>query len=200
MGKAQAPRLFVAGGWDTAAVNQDPAHPLWPYARGYWLAAEAIAGQVLTEGIHHDLFVHPLVFLYRQAIELDLKHLIAQGGPLAGRPPGFPHGHGLMPLWEECRSIILRLDPTAKAEAQKVGTIIAEFAGVDPKGEAFRYPVNKDGQPSLPGQLRLIDLRNVATVMEGVQNFLDGAGFMLQAQREFRAEMEQYEERYSGNP
>lgn len=188
------PRLFIGGGWDNAAVNQDPSHPLWPYARGYWLAAEAIAGQVLSEG-RHDLFVHPLLFLYRQAVELDLKHLIAAGRPLVGRPGGFPHGHGLMPLWQECRSIIVQLDASVRREAENVAAIIAEFSRVDPSGEAFRYPVTKSGQPSLPTELRLIDLRNVASVMEQVQNFLDGAGFMLQAERDFRADMEQYEER-----
>lgn len=99
-----------------------------------------------------------------------------------------------MPLWDECKSIILQLDPRARSEAERVGAIIAEFADVDPKGEAFRYPVNKSGAPSLPPELRLIDLRTVAAIMEKVQNFLDGAGFMLQAEREFRAEMEQYQD------
>lgn len=145
---------------------------------------------MLEERIHQDYLVHPLLFLFRQAIELDLKHLIAQGRPLVSGKRGFPHGHDLARLWQECKTIILRIDKSGRDEANVVGSIIAEFARTDPTGQSFRYPIDSEGRPSLPPELHLIDLRNVALKMERVRNFLDAAGLMLQVTRERREEME----------
>jgi hypothetical protein len=54
---------------------------------------------------------------------------------------------------------------------------------------AFRYPVDKDGNPSLPG-IKYINLRNVREVMAKIAMLLDGAYSMAYEHLQFNLDME----------
>jgi hypothetical protein len=51
---------------------------------------------------------------------------------------------------------------------------IRQFGQTDPQSMSFRYPVTKDGQPTLPN-LRHINIRNLREVMARISSLLDGA-------------------------
>jgi hypothetical protein len=101
----QEPRVWsefsdgAGGGWDVClnATGFQHIQLLQDYARAYHKAARRV-----LEGLrqtlqseewcknHRDTDVHPIVFLYRHALELCLKTIIVWGGPLRllrGAPP-----------------------------------------------------------------------------------------------------------------
>lgn len=182
-----------------ADVNFDPSLSRMPMATGFRMAGRRLVDDVLAQGGDQDFLVAPICYLYRHALELALKHLIAVGYQVVGRPDGVPHHHDLLALWREARGPILRVDPNARKECARVEREIAEIADVDPASEAFRYPTSRDGQPSWPADLRMIDVQHIGEVMDSLMDRFDGAADMLDvaldarqewlaAQREWRAE------------
>src|SRR5437899_2988218 len=147
-------RIFRPAGSDphirNAVVNFDPSHSLAPVAMGYRLAARRLVEDVLTHSGDQDFLIWPICSLYRHAVELALKHILARGYELVGRRDGVPHHHDLVALWREARALILHVDPSAQRECQRVDELIAEVADVDPASDAFRYPTRRGGEPSWP--------------------------------------------------
>jgi hypothetical protein len=72
--------LFDAGSdwWHNACVGW--SRDQWMgYAEGYKLAADLLVQHVVDTRSKQDFLVYPIVFLYRQALEVALKHLLLQG-------------------------------------------------------------------------------------------------------------------------
>lgn len=59
---------------------------------------------------------------------------------------------------------------------------------MDPKSEAFRYPVDNKGNAMLPKKLERLDLPHFARQMEGFAGWIDGTTAMLDQTRDFLAE------------
>ncbi|MCE5199369.1 MAG: hypothetical protein ABFD54_09590 [Armatimonadota bacterium] len=149
----------------------------YAYIEGYRLAADTIVEHVTQRcrrGV--DLLVYPIVFLYRHHLELRLKSLIMDGKQLYNDLPEFPKTHKIDILWKECREILEKVWPNGpKEELDAVEACITEFNTIDPKSEAFRYPVNRQEAPILPSELKTINIRHLADSMAKVANLLDGA-------------------------
>src|SRR5262249_50330134 len=91
--------LFEAGSdwWHNAWGGW--AHDQWAgYAEGYKLAADLLVQHVVETRSNQDLLVFPIVFLYRQALEVALKHLILQGFQLLDIDEKLPTHHRLVHL------------------------------------------------------------------------------------------------------
>lgn len=164
-----------------AVVNFDPSGSPGLVATGYRLAARRLVLSALADRGDQDFLVGPIAFLYRQSVELALKHVIALGGTLAdtGRTP--PHGHELRALWMAARAVIRQVDPGAEPACAQVDPIIDELAATDPQSDAFRYPVRRDGRPAWPADLSLIDLQQLGEVMDDLCEKLEAAGDMVGA-------------------
>src|SRR5688572_21710703 len=57
---------------------------------GFEEAADALVAKVLAEELSPDVMFRPIAFLYRHAIELRLKDVIASGRALKWESPDFP--------------------------------------------------------------------------------------------------------------
>ena len=160
--------------WHNACLNY--LHDGWTlYADAYKRAGDLLVEHNKENYKDKDLLIYPVVFLYRQYIELRLKELIQEGNQLLDIPEKFPKHHRIDELWKHCRRILEKVWPGGPADdLEAVEECILQFSEKDHTSMAFRYPTDKNGNPSLPG-LRNINLRNLAEVIARIGSLLDAA-------------------------
>jgi hypothetical protein len=177
------------GGWFNACVGWDRDH-WFGYIEGYKLAAELLVQHVIDETRNQDLLIYPIVFLYRQAVELALKHLIWLGSQLQGQRPELPMHQRLVPLWRQCRSIIEEVWPAGpRQDLDAVGAVLDQFEARDPISTVFRYPVTKEGRSSLSVSERF-DILNLAEVANRVLALLDSCACGFSEYLQYKWDME----------
>ncbi len=182
--------------WEFACLNFSPDQ--WDlYAYGYKRAADLLVEHVKHTGEDQDTLVYPIVFSYRQYLELRLKQLIMKGNQLLGISEQFPNTHDINKLWRLCRRILEKVWPEGLPEdLDTVEECIDQLWRKDPGSMAFRYPTDTAGRPSLAG-LRQINLANMSTVMDKISSLLEGSsigiyeylGSKREMEEEFREEM-----------
>lgn len=192
-----------------ANVEQADASELAVYIAGYKEAGDRLVQSVMEDRAHQDTLVYPTVLLYRQYLELSLKQLIREGNqllrtPFKWGPVGFPRGHNLLILWDKACIEIFR-DMGTKYESlyipdhdlAMVRNLLAQFVEQDPDSYAFRYPTDMNNEPSFPG-LHVINVRNLAELMEKLSNFFDGAATAISVHWDLEQEVSRYGEIYGG--
>jgi hypothetical protein len=161
------------------------------YADGYKKAGDLLVEFVAATQSHQDILVFPVVFNYRQYLELRLKELLMLCSYYLDHKFELPTHHDLKKLWEQLLPKLQQLDKETNWDG--VGYVILEFHKTDIGSFAFRYPVLKDGSsPSLSG-ITGINLGVVRDRIEEVARLLDGmsAGVSeyLTQKREYESEM-----------
>ena len=176
--------------WNNACLNYLPDD--WElYVIGYKHAAEVLVAYIVEKHSEQDTLVFPIVFLYRQYLELRLKRLITDGSQLLDVEKDFPKTHELGNLWGDCKKILSKLEPKIpKEDLEAVEDAIKQFTNIDPSSETFRYPIHKDGRRLLPPEIKYINLRNLAEVMDKIVHFLDSASMMISVYLDYKADME----------
>ncbi len=186
-------RLFRSDGadwWSNACLNYLHDH-LGSYIVGYKQAGDLLSEYVTEAHRNQDTLVYPIVFLYRQYIELQLKQLIRDGNRLLEVHDDFPKHHDIWRLWKACRKILEEVEPESpKTDFDAVEEGIQQFSQVDPNSMAFRYPMDKDGAPLV--NLRHINLRNFSEVVNRVAALLEGASCCISSYLDAKEEMESY--------
>lgn len=175
--------------WNNASLNW--CHDGWGlYTSGYKEAADILVQRVEERNAGQDSLVYPVLFLYRQYLELEIKDLIRQSRRLQNISGDFPKHHHIGNLWNECHKLLSKISPDdSVAELKEIARLIGEFSAVDPSSMAFRYPQDKDGNPSLPG-IRHINLRNVREVIGKISNILMGANAQVGEYLSIKQDME----------
>jgi hypothetical protein len=183
--------------WNNACLNWGGGYRWTLYATGYKDAADVLVQRIQERSSGQDTQVYPILFLYRQYLELQLKELIQMARLLLGQEPGFPKDHHIGRLWAICFLLLKEVSPDDSLDQLKeVGRLIDEFATTDPTSQAFRYPEDRQGQPSLPG-LTVINLRNVREVIGKIAIMLSGAGSVVDERLQFKQDLEsEYREDY----
>lgn len=174
--------------WNNACLNFLP-HGWTIYAIGYKDAADILVEHIAKTKRQQDTLIYPIIFLYRQYLELALKDLILEGRKLLDDPDPLPKTHRIDELWRLCDRLLEQISPGDSADSRKeIGRLIEEFAQVDPLSMSFRYPEDKDGNPTLPG-LTNINMRNVREVTGKISVILEGAGAMIYESLSYKREM-----------
>lgn len=178
--------------WHNACLNFNGID-INAYAIGYKQAADFLVERVSQERRYQDTLVYPIAFLYRQYLELRLKQLIHIGSVYLESPLKEKNlHHRIDMLWEQCRNVLEKIHPDENAdEFDDIEKHIAEFARVDPLSTAFRYPADKEGNPSLE-DLSHINLRNLAEAMDKMAALLDGASLEIDMLFQGKQEMESW--------
>lgn len=117
--------------------------------------------------------MYPIIFNYRQFLELSLKYQLATFGPAVGIEPNWK-SHKLEYLWGVFLSILKNYgtdDPDETDPA--VGEIILEFAKIDPDSYSYRYPVDSQGRP-IPVAYSDLHLPTLADAMDAVAGYFSG--------------------------
>lgn len=186
-----ADTLFSTGEdwWNNACLNWSSSD--WTlYASGYKEAADVLVQEVEKRSASLDTLVYPVLFLYRQYLELQLKVMTRTVRRLLDRDPVMPTGHRIELLWRDLDALLREAFPDESTqELVDLGRLIQQFAAVDPLATAFRYPVDKSGNPSLPG-MRYLNLRNVKEVMAKMAMLLGGAHDQAYEHLQWKLEME----------
>ncbi len=170
-------RLFEGGDdwWDNDCVNFLPDDWL-KYITGYKDAADILVAYVEEHQRWQNILVYPVVFLYRQYLELAIKSLIGQAQRLLKISEPIPKNHRIDQLWGRCSGLLRKISPGESEEEQnQIGRLIEEFCQVDPTSTAFRYPEDQDGNPSLSPGIRHVNLQNMKDVVTKISTILDGA-------------------------
>jgi len=161
------------------------------YASGYKHAGDVLVQRVIDTRNHRDTLVFPIVFNYRQYIELRLKELIMVGRILSDEVPEFPRTHNLRSLWNTCRPIIAEgAIGATDTDLDAIDDAIAQFSTVDPGSDSFRYPVDRDGNLSISDDLQIINLRQLRDRIDALATFLDGASMAFSAYMDYKADMQ----------
>ena len=175
--------------WHNACLNYWP-DALDMYTLGYKHAGDFIAQHVIKTRRHQDILVYPLIFLYRQYLELRLKELIKSGSLLIDKSQGYPKHHKIDELWKKCREILEEAYPEESSEDfDAVDKYIQQFSEHDPTSIAFRYPTDKKGKKSLPG-ITHINLRNFSEIMNNLASLLDAASVGISYYLDLKGDME----------
>ncbi len=183
--------LFKEGGdwWNTAIIDSFSRHMI---AGGFKQAADLLVEHVNSIQMDQDSLVFPIMFSYRQYIELTLKRLILDGRSLLDRSGEYPAGHDLRRLWRECRGILDEIFPDdSEGPLDAIEKNIEEFMKVDPKSEAYRYPVDRKGELIKTHKLR-VPLANVAQVMDRIANLFSGSIDAIDAYRDSMPPLDEY--------
>ena len=140
-----------------------PDRDLWIYARAFHTAAKKLAGTLEPDsGLLPYYDPCPVVFMYRHAIELQLKALLLGDGGnfVATRPDhlSIRKTHSVSWLAQFVCQIVTALKWEAEFKCEGVGNlaefqvVVEEVNSFDP-GYALRCPVDPEEPGSVPGQL-----------------------------------------------
>ena len=181
-------RLFVQNCWTLdAAIATFHGERLYRMKKAFKSAADLLIVYTEENAHERDNLVWPIVFCYRQYIELALKDVIAEYGPQMENShviePNW-NTHGLKELWTSYKQIINSTLNEATAdeipEILSIEACIEELDGIDAGSYTFRYPTDKKGrQIDIP--FSSIDLYHLRDVMEGIYGFLDAYEAVLDA-------------------
>ena len=95
-----------------------------------------------------DFLIWPIVFCYRQAIELELKEALVVARQLTRSGEGFQAGHDLCELWSALKTELTLLKVAdCEEEISVLDSLIHEFHSKDPQSFMFGYTRDKSGHP-----------------------------------------------------
>lgn len=165
---------------DNAYLEKHAGGRLVMMMTGYKEGADLMVEKAAKQRGDRDVLVFPIVFNYRQFIELSLKFLIAQYGGRVGIPANWK-SHDLGELWKTFQRVLNGNGHSNADHADlAVEEVIAEFAKVDPDSFSYRYPVDTKGTP-IPLEHEQLDLATLADVMAALENYFSGCDGYLDA-------------------
>lgn len=186
-------RLFTAKADDYRLIAMPESGELgWPrYLEGYRMAAQLVLDQIVRTGSDQDFLLYPLVFLYRQHLELQLKLVIHLGRQLHGGRGAPMKTHSLTALWDVAIQHIRRVWPDDEHDTAAIRTDLEEFDSLDSGSYAFRYPVGTTQEPSLPPSLSRFNVKAFAERADELGDFLEGASEGMWVHRDWQRDLEQ---------
>lgn len=173
-----------------------------PHGTAFKEAAEVVIDKIEADGDKpaNDIFVFPVVYLYRHGIEVNLKSIVHVGIGLKFLKKEDVEEdlkwHNLAALWNHAKKLLLyRWSSSDPAPLKATEAVINELHQADPNGQVFRYAANKDGKrhryEKLPDHISVAKLKKT---MDGVFNFLEATWSALeddlQNECQMRAEWE----------
>jgi hypothetical protein len=165
------------------SLPRDRELDLWLYAHAFHQAAKTLAGALKHEaGPIADRDISPVVFMYRQAVELHLKALVlGEGGNfLAAKPDALSvhRTHSVPWLAQFVSQIITTVKWEKEFKCEGVGNlaefkaVIEELNAVDPGSYVFRLPVDSQAH---------FGVRDFACRMDALLELLDSTADALAA-------------------
>jgi len=186
---------------NNACLNQTWAAPRIGYTEGYRRGARLLVEHVIENQRDQDYLVYPIIFLYRHHIELALKNIILRAPFLIDRPltdveRGHLGKHRLDWLWQDLKPMFAEICKAAgwgaldPADIEGIDEYVRQFSALDPDSYRFRYAQSKRGEPSLPADVKWINLRHFAETIERCADYLDALDAATSHLEEVKTEME----------
>ena len=157
-------------------------------ADSYLESVEALAKTTADGEATLDLAILPIVYLYRQCLELTFKSLIDAPRQVDQTGSGYPKHHNLKHLWSVIKVLAEQhYGADCPAELDNIQPCVDEFDTHDPESAAFRYPTAKDGAANLTN-ITHINLGNLYETMERISSLLDCLTADLSAKLDYMPE------------
>ena len=161
------------------------------------MAANTIYAAIESDPFRQNTLIYPMVFNYRQFIELQLKELSAMGNRYLGREKDFDEGHRLKELWDEYRNNVLKeIDPDFdRVMLDDVERLLVEFAAEDPGSTNYRYPFERLARGTTPSTRKAsltrdtLDLKNFKETIDKLVNFFAWQWDLLDSYQVMKDEM-----------
>jgi hypothetical protein len=182
--------LFDVSRAERPAVLRAGRAEWYAHAAQFRHGAELLADGVVSGRAAPESVGMPMLYCYRHWIELSLKGLLVDAGYVCNEDEQIHAHHRLLTLWTQLRVRVERMSRRGdEASLDRVSAIVAEIDAMDPRSDAFRYPVNVRGNAMLSGA-RAVDLAQVARVMRELGAILDGLEAMLVVYRSAKVEID----------
>ena len=167
----------IIGDWHNACLYPLKDDIWVNYIIGYRDAADILVEyKKITK--ERDLLVYPIVFLYRQYIELQLKALIRDVSRLLGKSEEdilkiiVNCKHRIDFLWKHFRTLLEKKWPEGdKTNLSTIENCINQFCQVDPISIEYRYPIRKNGTDTLDN-LEIFNIKHLSEVIKSIGDFL----------------------------
>lgn len=115
------------------------------FSASFKSAADHLVEAVVNGAAREDHVSWPILYLYRHAVELSFKFALQCGQQALGEQDLSLTGHDFAKFLREMRRQIPLLDLEDDDAFHAFSNMVMELASVDPNGEVFRYPFNKNG-------------------------------------------------------
>jgi hypothetical protein len=160
---------------------KNPTDKFFLYSQGYLKAANLIYASIEESAVFQNTLVYPMIFNYRQFLELRLKELSFIGNRYLGIDKDFKEVHFLKELWNEYKDNILsKLEPDLDpALLENVERLIDEFETEDPNSMNYRFPHKKLAKGASPStreeslSRQTLDLKNFKATIDKLIHVLD---------------------------
>lgn len=147
------PRCNYQGSF--AEIYADREDDLWSlYSLGYKMAGDTLI-DCIEKGSASSYLIYPILFSYRQYIELRLKQILLECDELSEGPfldqdkkDIIFTKHDLPELWNTCKEVLIKLGIYASRSVDplpSITSIIDCFSKMDHGSYNFRYPVDTKG-------------------------------------------------------
>lgn len=149
------------------------------YADSFREAADLLIAQTLQGAANQESALYPIVYLYRQYLELSIKDSLQMTRLLLDdRRAVLPH-HRVVELWQELNEFLVKILPgDAQPGLVQTARLVREFIQHDTSATVFRHPVDVKGRP-LFVHAAIIDLANLRDVMGKVDGILSQANGII---------------------
>ena len=164
--------------WHHNACISNPGKPMsgkpmvatvqfWEIGSHYMRAADALVNNAVEDRSVLDVYVFPLIFLYRHAVEIFLKDLLWQSHYLACGKKGFITDksfktHDLLKLWQQlkgnCQKVLGADFPLIPDDVKLLEEFFAQIQKHDPGPDAFRFPFDAKGILRTPPSITSISV------------------------------------------
>ncbi len=186
---------------NNACLNATWGHDEAAYQEGYRRGARLLVEHVVEHARDQDFLAYPIIFLYRHNIELALKSIILQTPYIIDREltdveKQHLGSHRLDPLWQDLKPLFANVckaagwDRLEPADIEGVDDYIRQLSEMDRDFFAFRYTRSKQGCRSLPADVKRINLRHFAELVERLADYLEGLDAAVYSLVEAKSEME----------
>jgi len=187
------------------SFTNNPKGDFGAYAKGYTRAANRLSASLLKARSFPDYEAYPVVFLYRHALELSLKHIIYGGVELAAFRRmddinnQLKNDHDLVSLSRTAGQVLSLLFPNDVMLARlktSVAVTCKDWSQIDPRSDAYRYPIDTKGRPSTKKH-QVVNLRALATRMATILEDLNTVHFGLDIETHKAQELYEIMERFA---
>jgi hypothetical protein len=133
--------LFPAVSASTPSSPWSTAQAWHDYTTSYKEAADLLVAHVEETGWRAEKLRFPILFLYRQHLELMVKSLIRVCCDALGRDQDFPKHHDLHRLWQICAWLLHEISPNASVdEVRETSRLFQEFSRSTRRLMHFGFP------------------------------------------------------------
>ena len=158
-----------------------------------------------NQQISNNVKLYPLIFMFRNTIELCLKRLfysrVIDGVPLKVFNSKRKSHYIKKDLWKNVKPVIVKYANDSGEDLAIVDIVekqLDEIDSIDKNGDSFRYPTSYSLEYRIDN--KKMDLSNVYTYLKAIINFLEGCNSMLDAIADYESEMEaEYESEMRAN-